>query len=250
MSRQRRQDVISMGVHRGVVEETYIYPMLGGRNIEKWRVKSNEFMIVPHTALYKYGIPVDILSKTAPDTYLWLNYYRHVLLDTRIRNGKFFNPDTQPFYRLDNVGVYTYAPYKVLWKEQVGSMSAVVVGTYLESIPNADPNLFTEDKPIVVDSKVLMLDVYDEMEAYYVCGIINAYSVIRVIDGYAIATNRGVDVLKYIAIPLFDKNNALHLKIARKSKEIHLTAKNTVSDKSILALETELDALVVKLFSC
>lgn len=249
MSRQRRQDVIDMGVHRGEVEETYIFPMLGGRNIAKWRVKSNEFMIVPHTATYKYGIPVDVLSQTAPDTYLWLNYYHDVLLDTRIQNGKFFNQDTQPFYRLDNVGEYTYSPYKVLWKEQTGSMSAVVVGSYLESIPNADPNLFSEDKPIVVDSKVLMLDVYDEMEAYYVCGIINSYSVTNVIDGYAISTNRGVDVLKYVAIPLFDKNNSLHLEIARKSREIHLVAKNTISDNSIPALEKELDALVVKLFS-
>ena len=34
------------------------------------------------------------------------------------------------------------------------------------SVPNADKELFSQDKPIVVDSKVLMLDVYDEMEAY------------------------------------------------------------------------------------
>ena len=249
MTRQRRQDVIDMGVHRGEVEETYIFPMLGGRNIAKWKVKSNEYMIVPHTATYKYGIPVDVLSRTSPDTYLWLNYYHDVLLDTRIQNGKFFNQDTQPFYRLDNVGEYTYSPYKVLWKEQTGSMSAVVVGSYLESIPNADPNLFSEDKPIVVDSKVLMLDVYDEMEAYYVCGIINSASVTNVIDGYAISTNRGVDVLKYVAIPKFNKNNTLHMKIAEKSKEIHVLAKSSVTPNSIPSFEKELDTLVVELFS-
>lgn len=120
-----------------------------------------------------------------------MNKYDKILLD-RIQNGKFFNPDTQPFYRLDNVGTYTYSPYKVLWKEQTGSMSAVVVSTYLNCVPDADDDLFVEDKPIVVDSKVLMLDVYDEMEAYYVCGIINSPSVIEVVDGYAISTNRGV----------------------------------------------------------
>ena len=249
MTRQRRQDVIDMGVNRGEVEETYIFPMLGGRNIAKWRVKSNEFMIVPHSALYKYGIPVDILSKTAPNTYLWLNYYHDVLLDTRIQNGKFFNPNLQPFYRLDNVGEYTYSPYKVLWKEQTGSMSAVVVGSYLESIPNADPTLFSENKPIVVDSKVLMLDVYNELEAYFVCGIINSSSVTNVIDGYAISTNRGVDVLKYVAIPLFDMDNPLHFDIAMKSKNIHSAVKKDDSDSSIAILENELDSLVIQLFS-
>ena len=77
-----------------------------------------------------------------------------------------------------------------MWKEQTGSMSAVVVSTYLQSIPNADPTLFSKDKIIVVDSKVLMLDVYNEQEAYYVCGIINSPNIIEVVDGYAVSTNQ------------------------------------------------------------
>lgn len=89
-------------------------------------------------------------------------------------------------------------------------MSAVVVSSYYESIPEANKDIFSQDKPIVVDSKVLMLDVYDELEAYYVCGIINSPSVTEVVDGYAISTNRGVDVLKYIAIPKYDRTRNLH----------------------------------------
>lgn len=246
ITRQRRQDIKDKGVHIGLVEETFIFPMLGGRNISKWRVKSNEFMIVPHSALYKYGIPEKELSKSSPHTYMWLNYYHDELLDTRIQNGKFFNPKINPFYRLDNVGEYTYAPYKVLWKEQTGSMSAVVVSTYLRSIPNADPELFLEDKIIVVDSKVLMLDVYSEMEAYYVCGIINAPIITEVVDGYAISTNRGVDVLKYIAIPKYDATAKKHKAIAEISKRIHDKA---ASGKDYSALENQLSDAVFSLFS-
>ncbi|MCM1049998.1 MAG: SAM-dependent methyltransferase [Clostridiales bacterium] len=245
MSRQRRQDIIDKGVHKGCIEEKYIFPMLGGRNIARWRVKSNEFMLVPHTAEYKYGIPETTLAKEAPETYRWLSFYHDELLDTRVQNGKFFNKDTQPFYRLDNVGVYTYSPYKVLWKEQTGSMSAVVVSTYLDSVPEADDELFSEDKPIVVDSKVLMLDVYNELEAYYVCGIINSPSVV---DGYAISTNRGVDVLKYIAIPKFDDNNDIHVKIANISKDIHMEMKKTNGRANIVDCEKELDKFIHKLF--
>ena len=249
MSRQRRQDIIDKGAHRGCIEEKYIFPMLGGRNIAKWRVKSNEFMLVPHTKEYKYGIPEVILAKDAPETYQWLSFYHDELLATRIQNGKYFNKDTQPFYRLDNVGDYTYAPYKVLWKEQTGSMSAVVVSSYYESIPNADRELFRKDKPIVVDSKVLMLDLYDEMEAYFVCGIINSQSVIEVVDGYAISTNRGVDVLKYIAIPKYDAEKEIHLKIASISKDIHQMLKGEHSKVEFCELEKKLDYLVHALFS-
>ena len=159
-------------------------------------------------------------------------------------------PDVYKRQRLDNVGVYTYSPYKVLWKEQTGSMAAVVVGSYYESVPNADRNLFTEDKPIVVDSKVLMLDVYEEAEAYYVCGVINAPNVIEVVDGYAISTNRGVDVLKYIAIPKFDEKNKVHMEIADISRHIHREMREEqVTLKKVHELEQMLRESVYRLFT-
>lgn len=247
IERQRRKDFLKKGVHKEKIEETYIFPMLGGRNIAKWQVKSNEYMLVPHTPRYKYGIPVKELAKTAPRTSDWLNFYHDELLASRIQNGKFFNQDTQPYYRLDNVGEYTYAPYKVLWKEQTGSMSAVVVGSYLESVPNADETLFSEDKTIVVDSKVLMLGLEDCAEAHYVCGIINAKDIVDVIDGYAISTNRGVDVLRYLAIPEFDSSIRTHQTIADISEEIH--AKYRQGDLSgVEELERQLNTAVRDLF--
>lgn len=246
ISRQRRQDIKDKGSLVGLIEDTYVYPMLGGRNIAKWVVKSNEFMIVPHSTLYKYGIPEKELSKDSPNTYMWLNYYHDELLSTRIQNGKFFNPQIHPFYRLDNVGEYTYAPYKVLWKEQTKSMAAVVVSTYLNSVPNADVNLFAEDKILVVDSKVLMLDVYNEMEAYYICGIINAPIIMEVVDGYAISTNRGIDVLKYIAIPKYDAKNQNHNEIAKLSLAIHKRARER---KEYSDLEKQLSNIVWALFT-
>lgn len=245
MSRQRRADILEKGEHPGIIEEKYVFPMLGGRNIGKWKVKSNEFMLVPHTAEYKYGLPEEILSNEAPDTYLWLNHYREELLETRIQNGKFFNPNIHPFYRLDNVGPYTFSPYKVLWKEQTGSMSAVVVSTYFNSVPNADREIFSEDKVIVVDSKVLMLGLNNENEAHYVCGIINSPDVVKVIDGYAINTNRGVDVLRYIAIPRYDSRKESHTEVARLSKTIHKKARN---DEDYSELERALSDAVLKVF--
>lgn len=250
ISRQRRKDILAKGVNKGKIESDYVYPMLGGRNIERWAVKSNEFLLVPHSEKYKYGIPEEELELLAPLTIEWLDYYREELLASRIQNGKFFNPDTQPYYRLDNVGEYTYSPYKVLWKEQTGSMSAVTVSTYYDSVPNADLELFGEDKPIVVDSKVLMLALYDELEAYYVSGILNSPNIREVIDGYAISTNRGVDVLKYLAIPQYNGENDMHSTIAQLSKNIHIEMKETPRNTSLIKeYENELVEAVHDLFT-
>ena len=144
---------------------------------------------------------------------------------------------------------YTYSPYKVLWKEQTGSMSAVVASTYENTITNYDKNLFSKDKIVVVDSKVLMLSLNDEMEAYYVCGIINAPCIREVVDGYAISTNRGIDVLKNLAIKKFDLNNDLHSTIAQISKDIHIVMKNNDGNFDVTKKEKELNDAVLKLFS-
>lgn len=138
----------------------------------------------------------------------------------------------------------------MLWKEQTGSMSAVTVSSYYESVPGADLELFDSDKPIVVDSKVLMLAVYDELEAYYVSRILNSPNIRDVIDGYAISTNRGTDVLKYLAIPEYQAENQLHSDIARISKEIHVEMKKKPRNNTlILEHEHKLNNFVHDLFT-
>lgn len=126
------------------------------------------------------------------------------------------------------------------------SMSAVVVSSYYESVPKPNYSIFSNDKNIVVDSKVLMLGLYNELEAYYVCGIINSPNITTVIDGYAISTNRGVDVLKYIAIPKFNEQNVIHNEIAHISKKIHELAKKC---EEYELEEQKLLNLVFKLFT-
>ena len=245
ISRSRRPDVVAKGEHTGVVENTFVYPMLGGRNIKKWKVISNEFMIVPHTSNTPYGLDETTLINVAPETHKWLEYFKKELLDSRIQSGKFFNPEIQPWYRLDNVGDYTFSKYKVFWKEQSKNFAAVVVGSY-SSLPYCDMSIFSnKDKVVVCDSKVLMLSLNDEDEAYYVCGVINSSTISKVIDSYAIGLNRGIDILDNIKIYKYNKEDLIHKKIVEKSKLIHSLA---AKDKPYQNEEKELDKYVMSLY--
>ena len=94
-----------------------------------------------------------------------------------------------------------------------------------------------------------MLGLEDADEAYYVCGIINAKDVVDVIDGYAISTNRGIDVLKYLAIPKFDSNIHAHRTISNRSKEIHTKYRQSDLD-GVEELEIQLNMDVRALFHC
>lgn len=248
IDRQRRRDLKNLGSHPGLIEQDFVFPFLGGRNIQRWKIKSFGFMLVPHTIDTPYGMDESSLAKCAPETYKWLEFYKAGLLASRIQNGKFFNPDIHPWYRLDNVGRYTFSKYKVIWKEQSSEFAAVAVSDS-SSLPGFDSAIFgKQNKTIVVDSKVLMVatDTYDE--ACYIAGILNAPTVRKVIDSYAIGLNRGTDVVSNINIPTFDLSNSLHKKISSISMRIHEIAKSGEDEAQINSLETALDSEVKKLF--
>jgi len=154
--------------------------------MQRRKVVSNEFMLVPHKYDTPYGLDEVILSWEAPKTYGWLEFYKEGLLASRIQSGKFYNPEIQPRYRLDNVGSYTFLDYKVIWKEQASSFAAVAIGPY-STLPNSDLEFFNGlDRPVVVGSKILMLVTESIDEAYYISAILNLQSIIDIIDAYAV----------------------------------------------------------------
>lgn len=228
VDRSRLQEIKNIGVRPGIIEKDCVYPMVGGRNIKSWGIDSYLYMVVPHSSssvsFTKYGIDDATLKTEYPRTYNWLfDNWHDILFETRCRSGKFFNPDKYPWYKLDNVGPYTFQPYHVLWAEQGTSIKCCVVSSI------DDP--FLGNKLVVTDSKILFVPLDSEMEAYYVCGIINSKQIELIIKSYTISTNKGTDVVDKIGIPDYNETNPLHLKLASLSKEAHRYFKTKETQK-------------------
>ena len=240
IERSRLEEAKKLGIHEGYVEKGLIYPLVGGRNIEKWGICSNLYIVLPHyssgSSIYS-GIPESELKVKFPNTFNWLYYFHDLLLSTRITSGKFFNPKTQPFYRLDNVGPYTFSPYYVVWREQNKTMVSCVLGDI--------DTKFLGKKKAVVDSKVLFCPLSSKEEAYYLCGILNSATIAHIIDSYTISTNRGIDVLKNIRIPLFSALNKVHKKISDLSIQAHINHDKGLSNQDI---ELQIDNLIPEIF--
>lgn len=218
VERSRLQEVLSIGVRPGIIEKDCVYPMVGGRNIKSWGIDSYLYMIVPHSessvSATKYGIDDTTLRTEFPRTYNWLfDNWHDILFETRCRSGKFFNPDKYPWYKLDNVGPYTFKPYHVLWAEQGTTIKCCVVSSLEDQ--------YLGKKLVVTDSKILFVALDSEMEAYYLCGVINSEPIERIIKAYTISTNKGTDVVEKICIPEFNETNPLQYKIATLAKSAH-----------------------------
>jgi type I restriction-modification system DNA methylase subunit len=242
IERSRLQKAKDLGVYPGVVEKDLIYPMAGGRNIDKWGLNSYLYIVVPHnsTGKSKYrGIDDKVLKVKYKKTYDWLFYFKDLLLETRIRSGKFFDKDQFPWYRLDNVGDYTYMPYKVLWKEQSKEMTAAVVSSVDDK--------YLGNKLVLSDSKVLYVSFDTEEEAHYLCGILNSRVIGEIIEAYTIDIQKGVDIVKNINIPEFDKSEKDHLKMSNLSKQAH-NFYELKDDKKLASTELKIEKLTPKIF--
>lgn len=197
-------------------------------------------MLVPHYSagdgIYR-GVPESDLKIQYPKTFEWLMYFHDVLLETRIRSGKFYDPSQFPFYKLDNVGPYTFKPYHVIWKEQ----SKMMVACVISSLNSTELG----NKMIVTDSKVLYASFDNEDEAHYLCAIINSKTIAKIIESYTIDTQRGVDILKNIAIPPFNKDDNIHSELVNLSKQAHDAQKN---GKTTVDIENNIDEIIPTLF--
>jgi len=159
LARGRLKEVEDMGEHVGLVEDKFVFPLISGRNIDRYGINSYTYVLMPHEN--KKGchnaIPEDELKIKYTATYEWLSYFKKVLLVTRKRNSKFFEEKRDPFYFLDNVGSYTFSPWKVVWREQNKRMITCVISTKQENTLNG--------KLIIPDSKVLFCPLENKDEA-------------------------------------------------------------------------------------
>jgi len=242
IERSRLEKAKLLGVHIGEVETEFIYPMVGGRNFDRWGINSHLYIVLPHknrgTGIYR-GIKEEHLKTQYKKTYKWLFYFKDLLLETRIRSGKFFNVNQFPFYRLDNVGNYTFSKYKVLWKEQSKQMTSTVISSLNDE--------FLGNKNIVTDSKVLYVSFDSKEEANYLCAILNSRLIGEIIEAYTIDVQKGVDIVRNINIPIFNIKNKLHRELSNLSIKAHkLYLKNNIDE--IIKIEEKIERITPLIF--
>lgn len=239
LARGRLKEVEDMGERVGLVEDKFVFPLVSGRNIDRYGINSYTYVLMPHENIKgcHNAIPEDELKIKYTATYEWLSYFKKVLLATRKRNSKFFEEKRDPFYFLDNVGSYTFSPWKVAWREQNKRMITCVISTKQENT--------LKGKLIIPDSKVLFCPLENKDEAYYLCGVLNSKPVTDLIEGYTLELQRGVDILENIKIPKFDPKIKLHYILSSLSLEAHDAY---VNKKDISKIQHKIDKVVFGLF--
>lgn len=224
----RRREVQSVQV---AVEPDHVFPLLRGKDVGRWSANPVLSILLPYDS-GSASCPIP-QSELPPKT---LAFFRHFERELSGRSSfRNFDPGSGCFYEMYNVGPYTFAPSKVVWREQASFLTCAVVG-------RADGG-----KPIVPDHKLMICPCGNEEEGHYVCALLNCSIAQFIVKSYALETSVSTHVLNYVCIPKFDAANRLHRLLAQSGAACH-AAKAASDDGKLTHLEARNDELAAELW--
>ena len=225
---------------QAVIEPNLVYPLLRGRDVQRWHAKPSAHIILANRTDKLAGIPEFEMKRRWPKTYAYLKQFEgdpqkpeRGTLRGRSGYRHYFKP-TDPFYSMYNVGPYTMAEWKVLWPEVGHSVRASVSG----------PSIVEKVKPSLPDHTIVAVSCSSESEAYFITGMLNSSPAYAAIAAY-IVLHPSPHIMKNIAVPQFKKTDSIHKRVADLSQKCHVAA-NTGGPLAVL--EAEVDEAAAKIW--
>jgi len=157
------------------------------------------------------GYEPDWLRNHAPHTWAYLAQFEAML---RERSAyRCYYKSHQPFYSMFDVGTYTFAPVKVVWKGfGTKRMKAAVITTQAR-------------KPIMTNQAMHpFIGLWDESEAHFLAACLNSapfeYAVLSQgqVGGKSFAQP---GLLKLLRLPRYEAHNSVHQELVTLSRDAH-----------------------------
>ena len=133
-----------------------------------------------------------------------------------------------------NVGDYTFAPYKVIFREIAKGMTCAVIAPL-------------DERPVVPDHKLVLCPFATAEEAHFICGMLNSSPARFVVNSYSIETQFSTHVFNHVRIPQHIRTNPTHQRLADLSQQAH-AATAAGNAARVREIEAEVDRLAAKLW--
>jgi SAM-dependent methyltransferase len=189
------------------VEPNLLYPLLRGRDVQRWHAQPSAWIIVPRLKPQQV-IPLSEMQVKFPQTYAYLKRFVPTLLQRKDAITQGALKRGEPFYFYGAVGDYTFAPWKVVWREVANELDAAVVGS-------------VRSLPVIPAHTIVLIPCTDGTEANYICALINS-SPCRLAAQAYIVLHPDPHILDHIRIPRYDPNNPVHRELADLSRQAHV----------------------------
>lgn len=210
------------------IETKFIKPVIKAPEIIPFGFKNNNnYCIFPYDEGISHSVELDKLATDSPSL---LNYFTNnkSIIGKQSKRSITISRGNA-FYALSKVGSYTFAPFKVTFRDNTKLSAAVVTKVTTPWGDKLMPVCAKHCPYISQDKKGRNIS---ENEAYYIAGILNT-PIVQQYFKFTFST-RSYSINFNIKIPLYDNKNKYHVKIMKLAREATLNGSN---DKIYHALE-------------
>lgn len=181
------------------IEAALVHPLVRGRDVDAWSATPSAHIILAH---HPSGRPIAEAEMIAgyPLTHAYFEQFRDQLLD-RPHYRHHFASARAPYWSMYNVGAYTFALYRLVWREQSSTLTCAVI-----------------EHDAIADAKLVVVPCTSCDEAHYLAAVLNSSPARGFVDAYTVKTQISTHVLKHLYVPQFDLTNELHTDLARLAR--------------------------------
>lgn len=214
------------------VEAELVRPLARGRDVQRWQVSPSLHIVMPYDVVNDgKAITEARMKREFPKTFEYFVGFK-ARMTKRPHYLQHFEPSGQPFWSMYNVGNYTFANWRVVWREQSSSFKCAVIEG--------------EHGP-VAEHKLIVVACFSSDEAHYLAAVLNSSLARYAIDSYVVKIQISTHVLKNMRVPTFSPADPIHRRLAECSKLCHAHAANEERE-NLRLVEGEIDALTASLW--
>ena len=215
------------------VEAQLVRPLVRGRDLQRWTVRPTHSILIPYEAANDgRAITEPQMKREFPRTFEYFEIFRGKMVK-RPHYIQHFKSTGAPYWSMYNVGNYSFANWRVAWREQTSSFQCAVI----------------EGDPVAIaDAKLIVVACGSSDEAHYLAAILNSSPSRFLIDSYVVNIQISTHVLKNISVPMFSSKSPLHAALAEQSRICHMAAMAGDASK-VAKAENQIDILASKLWN-
>ena len=238
----RVRNIADRGKHVVSTEEAFVesdllYPLLRWGDIGRYRAVAAAHLLLAQDPHSRRGIAESVMQNRHPMAYAYLTQFRG-LLERRAAYRRY--QSQAAFYSMYDVGPYTLAPVKVVWRRMDRRINAAVVE------PVDDVRL--GPRPVIPQETCVLVAVDSVDEAHYLCAVLNSAIAGFVVSSHSVCGGKSFGspgMLDYLAIRRYDATHAVHRKMSQASRRAHHAA---AAGRETAAIQHDIDRLAMALW--
>jgi hypothetical protein len=198
------------------VEPDLLFPLLRWSDVSRWRATPSCHLLLAQDPDRRRGIDESTMRERYPRTFAYLSEFRERLAG-RVAYRRY--QSRAPFYSMYDVGPYTVAPTKVVWRRMDHRLSAAVVE------PCDDPWLGL--RPVVPQETCSLIAAASGDEAHYLCALLNSAVTNFIACSHSVRGGKGFGtpgMLDYLRLRQFQADDPRHRRLAELSRQAHAAA--------------------------